>query len=244
MASIPSPAAAAAAVHCRGLVKSYGLGEQRVQALRGVDLDVAAGELLLLVGPSGCGKTTLLSVLAGTLQADAGRFTVFGDDVQAMTDGARTRWRSRTVGFVFQSYNLIPTLTAAENVAVPCLLLGRPRREALARARDALAAVGLAERAASRPGELSGGQQQRVAIARALVHEPRLVVCDEPTAALDHGTGQRVMDLLRGVARQRDRSLLVVTHDARIFPFADRIAHMDDGRVERIVDPPRPGADA
>jgi putative ABC transport system ATP-binding protein len=244
MASIPSPAAAAAAVHCRGLVKSYGLGEQRVQALRGVDLDVAAGELLLLVGPSGCGKTTLLSVLAGTLQADAGRFTVFGDDVQAMTDGARTRWRSRTVGFVFQSYNLIPTLTAAENVAIPCLLLGRPRREALARARDALAAVGLAERAASRPGELSGGQQQRVAIARALVHEPRLVVCDEPTAALDHGTGQRVMDLLRGVARQRDRSLLVVTHDARIFPFADRIAHMDDGRVERIVDPPRPGADA
>jgi putative ABC transport system ATP-binding protein len=244
MAAIPTPAAVAAAVHCRGLVKSYGRGEQRVQALRGVDLDVAAGELLLLVGPSGCGKTTLLSVLAGTLQADAGRFTVFGDDVQAMTDDARTRWRSRTVGFVFQSYNLIPTLTAAENVAVPCLLLGRPRREALARARDALAAVGLAERAASRPGELSGGQQQRVAIARALVHEPRLVVCDEPTAALDHGTGQRVMDLLRGVARQRDRSLLVVTHDARIFPFADRIAHMDDGRVERIVDPPRPGADA
>ncbi|MFN6195208.1 MAG: ABC transporter ATP-binding protein [Planctomycetota bacterium] len=243
MADIPSPAVVAA-VHCRGLVKSYGRGEQRVQALRGVDLDVAAGELLLLVGPSGCGKTTLLSVLAGTLQADAGRFTVFGDDVQAMTDSARTRWRSRTVGFVFQSYNLIPTLTAAENVAIPCLLLGRPRREALARARDALAAVGLAERAASRPGELSGGQQQRVAIARALVHEPRLVVCDEPTAALDHGTGQRVMDLLRGVARQRDRSLLVVTHDARIFPFADRIAHMDDGRVERIVDPPRPGADA
>ncbi|MFN9945669.1 MAG: ABC transporter ATP-binding protein [Planctomycetota bacterium] len=243
MADIPSPAVVAA-VHCRGLVKSYGRGEQRVQALRGVDLDVAAGELLLLVGPSGCGKTTLLSVLAGTLQADAGRFTVFGDDVQAMTDSARTRWRSRTVGFVFQSYNLIPTLTAAENVAIPCLLLGRPRREALARARDALAAVGLAERAASRPGELSGGQQQRVAIARALVHEPRLVVCDEPTAALDHGTGQRVMDLLRGVARQRDRSLLVVTHDARIFPFADRIAHMDDGRVERLVDPPRPGADA
>ncbi|MFO0390546.1 MAG: ABC transporter ATP-binding protein [Planctomycetota bacterium] len=243
MADIPSPAVVAA-VHCRGLVKSYGRGEQRVQALRGVDLDVAAGELLLLVGPSGCGKTTLLSVLAGTLQADAGRFTVFGDDVQAMTDSARTRWRSRTVGFVFQSYNLIPTLTAAENVAIPCLLLGRPRREALARARDALAAVGLAERAASRPGELSGGQQPRVAIARALVHEPRLVVCDEPTAALDHGTGQRVMDLLRGVARQRDRSLLVVTHDARIFPFADRIAHMDDGRVERIVDPPRPGADA
>jgi len=244
MAAIPSPAATAAAVHCRGLVKTYGRGEQSVQALRGVDLDVAAGELLLLVGPSGCGKTTLLSVLAGTLQADAGRFTVFGDDVQAMTDGARTRWRSRNVGFVFQSYNLIPTLTAAENVAIPCLLLGRPRREALARARDALAGVGLAERATSRPGELSGGQQQRVAIARALVHEPRLVVCDEPTAALDHGTGQRVMELLRGVARQRDRSLLVVTHDARIFPFADRIAHMDDGRVERIVDPPRQGADA
>ena len=244
MAAIPPPAATAAAVHCRGLVKTYGRGEQSVQALRGVDLDVAAGELLLLVGPSGCGKTTLLSVLAGTLQADAGRFTVFGDDVQAMTDGARTRWRSRNVGFVFQSYNLIPTLTAAENVAIPCLLLGRPRREALARARDALAAVGLAERATSRPGELSGGQQQRVAIARALVHEPRLVVCDEPTAALDHGTGQRVMELLRGVARQRDRSLLVVTHDARIFPFADRIAHMDDGRVERIVDPPRQGADA
>ena len=226
--------APALAVHCRGLTKSYGTGDGRVQALRGVDLDVATGELMMLVGPSGCGKTTLISVLAGTLQADDGTFTVFGDDVQGMSDTARTRWRGRTVGFVFQAYNLIPTLTAAENVAVPCMLLGMPRRAAVARAREVLATVGLGERTEARSAQLSGGQQQRVAIARALVHEPRLIVCDEPTAALDHDTGHRVMELLRATAQRQDRALLVVTHDSRIFPFADRIARMDDGRIERI----------
>jgi putative ABC transport system ATP-binding protein len=193
---------------------------------------------MLLVGPSGCGKTTLISVLAGTLAADAGEFTVFGDDVQAMADGDRTRWRGRNVGFVFQSYNLIPTLTAAENVAVPRMLLGERRTAAVAQSRALLATLGLGDRTEAKPGQLSGGQQQRVAIARALLHEPRLVVCDEPTAALDHETGMRVMELLRGVARQRQRALLVVTHDARIFPFADRIAHMDDGRIVRVDGPP------
>ncbi len=226
------------AVQCRDLTKSFGTGANRVQALRGVDLEVATGELLMLVGPSGCGKTTLLSVLAGTLDSDGGTCRVFGEDVQGMRDGERTRWRARSIGFVFQAYNLIPTLSAAENVAIPCVLQGMPRRAAIERGKQALADVGLADRVDARPAQLSGGQQQRIAIARALVHEPRLVVCDEPTAALDHDNGKRVMDLLRNVAARADRALVVVTHDSRIFPFADRIAHMDDGRIVRIVDDP------
>jgi len=222
------------AVSCRGVTKEFGTGEQRVQALRGVDLDVFAGELTYLVGPSGCGKTTLISVLSGILTRSAGSVQVFGQDLAALTGNALVRWRGANVGFVFQALNLVPTLTVAENVAVPLLIQGRPHGEARERATALLARVGLDGRANSLPALLSGGQQQRVAIARALVHEPRLVVCDEPTSALDHVTGQRVMELLREVASSPTRSLLVVTHDARIFSLADRIAHMDDGVIERL----------
>jgi len=222
------------AVACRGLTRDFGSGEQRVQALRGVDLDVQAGELTYLVGPSGCGKTTLISVLSGILSPSAGSVQVFGQDLAALTGNALVRWRGANVGFVFQALNLVPTLTVAENVAVPLLIQGRAHGEALERAAQLLARVGLAGRERSLPAQLSGGQQQRVAIARALVHEPRLVVCDEPTSALDHVTGQRVMELLREVAASPTRALLVVTHDARIFALADRIAHMDDGVIERL----------
>ena len=222
------------AVACRGVTKEFGTGEQRVQALRGVDLDVFAGELTYLVGPSGCGKTTLISVLSGILTRSAGSVQVFGQDLAALSGNALVRWRGANVGFVFQALNLVPTLTVAENVAVPLLIQGRPHGEALERAATLLARVGLAGRERSLPALLSGGQQQRVAIARALVHEPRLVVCDEPTSALDHVTGQRVMELLREVAASSARALLVVTHDARIFSLADRIAHMDDGVIERL----------
>jgi len=222
------------AVACRGVTKEFGSGEQRVQALRGVDLDVFAGELTYLVGPSGCGKTTLISVLSGILKRSAGSVQVFGQDLAALSGNALVRWRGANVGFVFQALNLVPTLTVAENVAVPLLIQGRPHGEALERAAVLLARVGLGGRERSLPAQLSGGQQQRVAIARALVHEPRLVVCDEPTSALDHVTGQRVMELLREVASSPERALLVVTHDARIFSLADRIAHMDDGVIERL----------
>jgi len=148
----------------------------------------------------------------------------------------RTIYRGRTIGFVFQSFNLLPTLTAAENVAIPLLINGAERRVALGKAKELLAQVGLGDRCAALPGQLSGGQQQRVAIARALVHDPRLIVCDEPTSALDHETGQRVMELLKDVALKQERALVIVTHDARIFGFADRIAKMDDGRIVKMIE--------
>ncbi len=163
---------------------------------------------------------------------------VFGEDLKAEKQNARTRFRGRNVGFVFQAFNLLPALTAQENVAVPLLILGEPRKRALERAQATLEKVGLAERSRSLPAQLSGGQQQRVAIARALVHEPRLIVCDEPTSSLDHETGHKVMEVMRSVALAADRALVVVTHDARIFEFADRIARMDDGRIQKIVSSP------
>jgi putative ABC transport system ATP-binding protein len=216
--------------------KAYGTGDARVPALRGVDLEVREGELLMLVGPSGCGKTTLISVIAGILDQDEGTARVFGHELLHMPAAQKTRLRGETVGFVFQAYNLIPALSAAENAAMPLLIRGVPRRRALAQARTVLERVGLADRAHSLPNQLSGGQQQRIAIARALVHEPRLIVCDEPTSALDHHTGQQVMELLREVALGGSRTLVVVTHDARIFSFADRIAVMDDGKIVKVVD--------
>ena len=152
-----------------------------------------------------------------------------------MSSGQKLAFRAKNIGFVFQAYNLLPTLTAAENVAIPLMINGMKRQEAVHRGADALERVGLGSRAKALPAELSGGQQQRVAIARALVHSPRLIVCDEPTSALDHETGHRVLELLKEVALDRDRALVIVTHDARIFEFADRIAQMDDGRVVKIV---------
>jgi len=226
------------AVSCKGVTKTYGTGQSQVVALRGVDLDVRTGELLMLVGPSGCGKTTLISVIAGILDRDQGECSVYGQDFSTMPQRKRTRFRGQNIGFVFQSFNLLPTLSAAENVSVPLLINGESRGRAISKAKDALARVGLGERTKSLPSQLSGGQQQRVAIARALVHLPRLIVCDEPTSALDHETGHKVMELLREVALGDGRSLVIVTHDARIFEFADRIAKMDDGRVNQIVSSP------
>ena len=226
------------AVSCRGVTKHYGEGAATVAALRGVDLNVNTGELMMLVGPSGCGKTTLISVIAGILDLDGGRCTVFGNDLTSMSQPARTIWRGRSVGFVFQAFNLLPTLTAADNVAVPLMILGLRRATATRQAREVLASVGLGDRTETLPSKLSGGEQQRVAIARALIHQPRLIVCDEPTSALDHDTGQVIMQLLKTTAISEDRALVVVTHDQRIFEFADRIAKMDDGRIKEIVDNP------
>jgi putative ABC transport system ATP-binding protein len=224
----------AVAVRIRGLSKGFGTGEQRVEALRSVDWDVYAGQLTMIVGPSGCGKTTLLSVVAGILNSDAGDVTVFGQSLTAMGDRARTRFRARNIGFVFQQYNLLPALTAAENAAIPLVIAGWPRERAVRRAGEVLQSLGMGKKLASLPGQLSGGQMQRVAIARALVHEPRLLVCDEPTAALDHETGLTVMDLLRNAVVRPDRAVIVVTHDNRVFQFGERIAHMDDGRLVRV----------
>ena len=224
------------AVRVRGLTKHFGSGEQRVQALRGVDWDVYAGQMSLIVGPSGCGKTTLLSVIAGILNGDSGTVTIFGNDMTSMSDRALTRFRARHIGFVFQQYNLLPALTAAENAAIPLVIAGWSKQRAVAKASEVLTAIGMGKKLQSLPSQLSGGQMQRVAIARALVHEPRLLVCDEPTAALDHETGITVMELLREVAVRPDRAVVVVTHDNRVFGFGDRIAEMDDGAIVRVDD--------
>lgn len=225
------------AVRCKSMTKTYGSGSTQVHALSGIDLEVRAGEHMMLVGPSGSGKTTLISIIAGVLDRDGGECMVFGHDFAHMNHYEKARYRGQNIGFVFQMFNLIPTVSAAENVAVPLLINGVKRREAIDRAREVLSRMGLGDRTYSLPDELSGGQQQRVAIARALVHKPRLIVCDEPTSALDHETGHKIMELMREVAVGVDRVLIVVTHDARIFEFADRIAKMDDGRVTLVTSP-------
>jgi putative ABC transport system ATP-binding protein len=227
------------AISCKNVTKSYTTGTTVTPALRGINLEIRSGELFMLVGPSGCGKTTLISVIAGILNHDDGLCRIFDADVKAMTDEERTAFRLKNVGFVFQAYNLIPSLTAAENVSIPLLLSQEPRTVAMMRARDMLHRVGLGAKANSLPSELSGGQQQRVAIARALVHNPRLIVCDEPTSALDHTTGGEIMELFRHEALNGNRTLVIVTHDARIFQYADRIGVMDDGTITQIANSPQ-----
>ncbi len=222
------------AVRIRAVVKHFGEGERQVQALRSVDWDVYAGQMSLIVGPSGCGKTTLLSVIAGILNADSGSVTIFGDEVSNMKDSARTRFRASKIGFIFQQYNLLPALNAAENAAIPLVIAGWSKGKAVARSREVLKSLGMGPKVDSLPNQLSGGQQQRVAIARALVHEPQLLVCDEPTAALDQQSGHSVMELLKESAVRPDRAVVVVTHDNRVFSFGDRIAHMDDGRIVKL----------
>ena len=244
-ASIPPPPSQQIAVRCQGVTKTFGTGAAAFQALRGVDLEVRTGELLMLGGPSGCGKTTLISVIAGVLRRDGGTCSVFGHDYLTMTEQETTRFRGEHIGFVFQAFNLIPTLTAAENVSTPLVIKGMNRKPAVVEAREMLSKVGFDERMQeSSPQDLSGGQQQRVAIARALVHQPNLIVCDEPTSALDSETGHKVMELMRGLALATNRALIVVTHDARIFEFADRIARMEDGRITGIETPQKPAASA
>jgi len=226
----------ALAVRCQNVVKTYDSGGQKVTALNGVNLDIAMGELMMLVGPSGCGKTTLISVIAGILDQDSGLCEVFGEDLRNMGGQSKLDFRAHNIGFVFQAFNLLPSLNAAENVSIPLIINGMKRTDAERKAVTVLEQVGLGARVTALPSELSGGQQQRVAIARALVHSPRLIVCDEPTSSLDHETGHNVMTLLKEVALQKDRSLVIVTHDARIFEFADRIAKMDDGHIVEVKD--------
>ena len=231
--SSPAENPADLAVRCRAVQKHFGDGDNRVHVLRGVDFEVRQGGLTFLVGPSGCGKTTLISVIAGLLDTTDGAVELFGHNTEQLPAEQRILFRRRNLGFVFQQYNLLPALTAAENAAVPLLAAGVKRREAVDRARALLVKLGLEQRMETLPAKLSGGQQQRVALARALVHEPRLIVCDEPTAALDHATGESVMELLAGSAVHPDRAVIVVTHDNRVYHFASAIAHMDDGRITR-----------
>ncbi|MBM3633627.1 MAG: ABC transporter ATP-binding protein [Alphaproteobacteria bacterium] len=223
------------AIQCKALTKSFKTADVETVALRGVDLEVLAGEFLMIVGPSGCGKTTLLSIIAGILRADSGKCIVEGYDYQQMSTDELMEFRAKHLGFIFQSYNLIPTLSLAQNVAIPLIINGTPHDKAVKRAEQILAEVHLKDKMRSRPNQLSGGQQQRVAIARALVHNPSLLICDEPTSALDHATGTKILSLMQDINKNFKTTLVVVTHDNRIFQYADRIAYMNDGCIERVV---------
>ncbi|MBX3448602.1 MAG: ABC transporter ATP-binding protein [Planctomycetaceae bacterium] len=222
------------AVTCENLTKVFGDGETKVVALSEITVDIRAGEMTLLVGPSGCGKTTLISIIAGLLTPTSGDVTLFGTPQSQLRGRRLVQFRAQNVGFVFQQYNLLPSLTAAENVAVPLMIQGVARSVAISRAEEMLDRVNMSNRRSQLPTQLSGGQQQRVAIARALVHEPRLLVCDEPTAALDAHSGQTVMALIKNVVVEPDRAVIVVTHDHRIFNFGDRLIEMADGKVVSV----------
>jgi putative ABC transport system ATP-binding protein len=226
------------AVHARNITKTFGTGDARVQVLNGVDAEVRFGEMTLLVGPSGCGKTTLISIIAGLLDTSGGDVEVLGQNIGTMSARQKTRFRRDNIGFVFQQYNLMPALTAQENAAIPLIIAGVNRGRAVEKAAGVLAAVGLGDKCKSYIHQLSGGQQQRVAIARSLVHEPKLLVCDEPTAALDAKSGQTVMELLQKMACQPGRAVIIVTHDSRVYKFGQRILEMADGKMLSAKDGP------
>lgn len=213
------------------IIKEFPSGGETIRVLHGISTTLDYGKLTMLVGPSGCGKTTVLSILSGTLSPTSGSVTVMGQPLNKLSNNDLVRFRRRNIGFIFQQYNLIQTLTAAENAAIALIADGVPWEDATAKAGRLLDHLGLGAHKNKMPRQLSGGQQQRVAIARALTHDPALVVCDEPTAALDAEAGQAVMALLDEAASDMGRAVLVVTHDDRIFTFADRIISMEDGRV-------------
>jgi putative ABC transport system ATP-binding protein len=225
------------AVSCKGVTKEFGANGTKTLALRGVDLEVYGGRLTLLVGPSGCGKTTLISIVAGLLNPTQGSVAVLGADLSKLSGRRLVDFRAKHVGFVFQQYNLLPALSAAENAAVPLIITGWPRAKAIDKARAMLVTVGLESRADNFPSQMSGGEQQRVAIARALINEPRLLVCDEPTSALDARSGHTVMELIKQVAVAPGRAVIVVTHDSRVFDFGDRVVEMSDGRIANGGEP-------
>lgn len=211
--------------------KDFESGDSMLRVLHDIDFELNLGELTMLVGPSGCGKTTLISIMSGILSPTSGDVSVMGVSLGAMKDREKVLYRRQNIGFIFQQYNLLPALTAAENAAMPLIAAGIDHREASDRAMEVLGRIGMSALSDKRPNQLSGGQQQRVAIARSLVHNPRFIVCDEPTAALDAKTGSDVMSILREVANDTGRSVLVVTHDSRIYKYSDRIVEMSDGRI-------------
>ncbi|WP_307869154.1 ABC transporter ATP-binding protein [Nocardiopsis sp. B62] len=219
----------------KDITKTYGDGRVTVPVLRGVSLDVTEGEWVSVMGPSGCGKSTLLNCASGLDRIDGGSVLVEGEDIHAMSERKRTAWRARRTGFVFQGYNLVPVLSAVENVEMPLLLGGVRPREARRKAVSALARVGLGERSDHLPAQLSGGQQQRVAIARGIVHAPAIVWADEPTGALDSASTSEVLALLRELHAD-GLTLIMVTHDPEVAAYGDREVHMLDGRVDRVED--------
>ena len=224
-------------VRATGVTKVYDTGRVKVEALRGVDLSIARGEMVAIMGPSGCGKTTLLNCLSGLDSISSGDVMIEGTSLKSMSDRERTRYRARRMGFVFQFYNLLAVLTAAENVEMPLLLTGVPAKEARERALEALDLVGLRGRSDQRPGELSGGERQRVTIARALVNDPAIVWADEPTGDLDSTNALEIINLMTRLNEERGATFALVTHDISVGRRADRIVRMMDGRIVDEVIP-------
>jgi len=221
-------------IQIRGVSKSYRRGDQRIPVLQGIDLDIAAREFLALMGPSGSGKSTLLNLIAGIDHADAGTILVGDVEITALADAELARWRAANVGFVFQFYNLIPVLSALENVELPLHLTRLSARERRAHAEAVLRLVGLGDRLDHRPGQLSGGQQQRVAIARAVVTDPALIVADEPTGDLDRASAAEVLDLMGGLVRDLGKTVVMVTHDPRAAERAGRVRHLEKGVMDDL----------
>jgi putative ABC transport system ATP-binding protein len=228
------PTSTALAVRCRGIAKDFGSGQAKIRVLRGIDLDVRTGETTFLVGPSGCGKTTLISVIAGLLKPNEGDVELFSKSTRTMRGSGLVGYRSKYLGFIFQQFNLLPALTAVENAAVPLVVQGMSLRKSVRIASEMLDKLDMGQHKQKYPNQLSGGQQQRIAIARALVHQPKLVICDEPTASLDAQTGHAVMEMLQSLASAPDRAVIVVTHDNRIYSFADTIVSMSDGQIVSV----------
>ena len=220
----------AVALSCQGLWKIYEMGDEKVQAVRGIDLEIKSGEMVAIMGPSGCGKTTLLNILSGIDDPSAGQVMVSGKPLFGISDDERTDLRGTEMGFIFQKFHLLDVMNAVENVEIPLLLLGMNPDEARTKANAALTKVGLGDRSDHRPAELSGGQQQRVSIARALVHNPSVILCDEPTGNLDSTTSGQVMDLLAEL-NESGSTLVIVTHDNEIAERCSRIIRIIDGRI-------------
>jgi putative ABC transport system ATP-binding protein len=223
-----------ALVEARNVIKNYDTGKVVVKALRGVDLSVKEGEMIAIMGPSGCGKTTLLNCLSGIDEINSGDILIEGTDLSELSDKAKTDHRARRMGFIFQAYNLLPVLSAVENVELPLLVSGIKTKVAREKAHKALDLVGLREWAAHKPAEMSGGQQQRVTIARALVNEPAIVWADEPTGNLDSENSRQIMELLCRLNEELGQTYIVVTHDAEVGHMAHRIVHMDEGVIRSI----------
>lgn len=220
-----------AAADIKNIIKEFPAGDSSIRVLHDISANINMGELTMLVGPSGCGKTTLISIISGILSTTEGEIELLGQPIHKLSDREKVIFRRENIGFIFQQYNLLPSLTAAENAAMPLIAAKNDFEESVEKARHLLRDIGMGDQTEKKPNQLSGGQQQRVAIARALVHNPKIIICDEPTAALDAKTGKQVMEILRQVADDSNRAVLIVTHDNRIYHFADRILEMSDGKI-------------
>ncbi len=220
-------------IMCNGVTRDFGRGEIVVNVLRGVDLVAREHETIMIMGPSGAGKTTLLSIIGGILTPSSGECLVLDKPINNLPEKEKTLFRGKNIGFLFQYFNLVPTLNAVENAAIPLLLNGKKRKDAMQEAAQLLLSMGLDQQRYHIPNQLSGGEQQRVALARACIHQPKIILCDEPTSFLDSELGKQIMELLQSIKKETHCTLVIVTHDPRILHFADRILEIEDGIIKR-----------